>query len=325
MSHPPLGQPRPLWQVIVLSGITFLAYYGYYKWVIQDELRQYTGRGWSGAVSMLPFLLGVTVPLALARFDPDVPGWFGWFSLLGLVWIYIVQFKLYRTVNQLYREEGMQEPLAIWWMFIPGLNIVVGLRQIHFLSQFWATKRQVAVVDPVVKAIPVLFASVLGVVVGLFSMTSPALAYVGTTQPVLAAGSLFSFAGDRPVGLGVQDSGLLPCAQSPNCVSSQSADGKHHIEPLQYSGPVEIALAQIKAIIEAMPRAEIIEATDDYLYAEFTSALMGFVDDVEFYIDPNEPVIQVRSASRLGESDLGVNRKRIELIRKKLNGFTLPM
>jgi uncharacterized protein (DUF1499 family) len=67
-----------------------------------------------------------------------------------------------------------------------------------------------------------------------------------------------------------------------------------------------------------MPRTTIIESTDSYLYAEFASQLLGFVDDVEFYLDPAESVIQVRSASRLGQSDLGVNRQRVEAIRQEL-------
>lgn len=79
-------------------------------------------------------------------FDPDVPGWFGWFSLLGIAWIYIVQFKLYRTVNELYRQAGMKEPLVVWWIFVPGLNLIVGLRQIHFLSQFWAKEQGITVI-----------------------------------------------------------------------------------------------------------------------------------------------------------------------------------
>jgi len=142
-------------------------------------------------------------------------------------------------------------------------------------------------------------------------------------QPMLAAGSLFSFSGERPSNLGVTNGSLATCPASPNCVSSQSQDSKHRLEPLSYAGSAAEAMQQLQAIIAALPRTEIIEATDDYLYVEFTSALMGFVDDVEFYIDSDANLIQVRSASRLGESDLGVNRKRIEAIRQKLNGFNL--
>lgn len=158
MSSKPLGEIRPLWRVILLSGATFLLYYGYYKWMIQDELRRYNGKGWSGALCLLPFVLGVAVPQVLWRFDPDVPGEFGWVSLLGIAWIYIVQFRLYRTVNQLYRDAGMSEPLVVWWLFVPGLNLVVGLRQIHFLSQYWAKLRGVETPDPIAQALPVFFA-----------------------------------------------------------------------------------------------------------------------------------------------------------------------
>jgi uncharacterized protein (DUF1499 family) len=77
-------------------------------------------------------------------------------------------------------------------------------------------------------------------------------------------------------------------------------------------------MAKLKAVIDSLERTKVVTATDDYLYVEFTSALMGFVDDVEFYFDPSTPgQLQVRSASRLGQSDLGVNRKRIETIRAK--------
>ncbi len=159
MSNQALGKPRPLWRVILLSVASLMLYYGWYKWIIQEELRRYNGSGWSGALCLLPFVLGVAVPQALRVFDPDVPGWFGWFSLLGIVWIYIVQFRLYRTVNELYRREGLKEPLVVWWIFVPGLNLVVGLRQFHFLSQYWAMKQQISIQDPVAQSIPLLSAN----------------------------------------------------------------------------------------------------------------------------------------------------------------------
>ncbi|MFM7220064.1 MAG: DUF1499 domain-containing protein [Nodosilinea sp.] len=137
---------------------------------------------------------------------------------------------------------------------------------------------------------------------------------------------LFSFSGERPTNLGVQDGKLAACPSSPNCVNSQIAsDPSHSIAPLSYKSSPESspsqALADLKTLIQGMERTRIISATDDYLYAEFASRLMGYVDDVEFYLDPSTPgQIQVRSASRLGESDLGVNRKRIEEIRAALEG-----
>jgi uncharacterized protein (DUF1499 family) len=129
--------------------------------------------------------------------------------------------------------------------------------------------------------------------------------------------ALFPFAGKRPANLGVKDSKLSPCPASPNCVCSQAEDSQHLIEPLRYSSSPETAIAQLRQIIESMERTQIIEASENYLYAEFTSALMGYVDDVEFYLDAVAGLIHVRSASRLGQSDMGVNRKRIEAIRSQ--------
>ncbi|MDB9321478.1 DUF1499 domain-containing protein [Nodularia spumigena CS-591/04] len=125
------------------------------------------------------------------------------------------------------------------------------------------------------------------------------------------------FAGKRPQNLGVNNGKLASCPNSPNCVSSQDTDPQHIISPLTFTSNPQTALANLKAIIQSLPRTKIITETEDYLYAEFKSALMGFVDDVEFYLDPQANVIQVRSASRLGQSDLGVNRQRIETIRAK--------
>ncbi|BAY11011.1 DUF1499 domain-containing protein [Calothrix sp. NIES-2098] len=127
------------------------------------------------------------------------------------------------------------------------------------------------------------------------------------------------FAGKRPNNLGVNNGKLAPCPSSPNCVSSQCTDAVHQIAPLTFTSTPEQAIANLKTIIESLPRTQIISESPDYLYAEFKSALMGFVDDVEFYVDRNANVIQVRSASRLGQSDLGVNRQRIETIRAKFN------
>ncbi|MDZ8027684.1 MAG: DUF1499 domain-containing protein [Nostoc sp. SerVER01] len=127
------------------------------------------------------------------------------------------------------------------------------------------------------------------------------------------------FAGKRPNNLGVSNGKLAPCPNSPNCVSSQSADVLHQIAPLTFTSTPEEAITNLKQIIESFPRTKIITESQDYLYAEFKSALLGFVDDVEFYLDRNANVIQIRSASRLGQSDLGVNRKRIETIRTKFN------
>ncbi len=129
------------------------------------------------------------------------------------------------------------------------------------------------------------------------------------------------FSGTRPDNLGVHDGRLAPPKRTPNNVNSQidkHADARHFIEPLRYSGDARKAWAALRRVINSMPRAKVVQSGPNYLYAEFTSKLMGFVDDTEFYLDEKAGVIHVRSASRLGRSDLGVNRARIEAIRAKL-------
>jgi uncharacterized protein (DUF1499 family) len=123
---------------------------------------------------------------------------------------------------------------------------------------------------------------------------------------------MFNFSGERPSNLGVKEGKLAACPGTPNCVNSQSDDAQSKIEPL----PAK-SIAEIKKVVEGMERTTIIEETDNYLRAEFKSKLMGYVDDVEFYLD-DANTLQVRSASRLGKSDLGVNRKRVEEIRSRL-------
>lgn len=156
----------------------------------------------------------------------------------------------------------------------------------------------------------------------LTAAVPPVLAAPTSPMPLAALPFLGSlFAGQRPSNLGVKNGQLAPCPSSPNCVVSQgNPDADHAIAPIAYSGDTASALSRLEAVITAMPRTAIIEKSDTYLYAEFTSRLMGYVDDVEFYADPDAAVIHVRSASRLGESDLGVNRKRIEAIRAALAG-----
>ncbi|MGF1523361.1 MAG: DUF1499 domain-containing protein [Leptolyngbyaceae cyanobacterium] len=130
------------------------------------------------------------------------------------------------------------------------------------------------------------------------------------------------FGGNRPQNIGVKDGRLAACPKSPNCVVSQGeTDAEHAIAPLNYTGDMATAIESLRQVVTAQPGSEIIEQTDNYLYAEFTSRLMGFVDDVEFYFDLAAPgTVHVRSAARLGQSDLGVNRKRIETIRAAFSG-----
>ncbi len=126
------------------------------------------------------------------------------------------------------------------------------------------------------------------------------------------------FTGKRPTDLGVKDGRLKPVPDSPNAVGSQARSGYHAIAPLTYASARERAMPALIQIVAGTPRTRIVTQSPDYLYAEYTSALMGFVDDVEFWFEPGAKLIHVRSASRLGYSDFGVNRARIEDVRRRL-------
>ena len=120
----------------------------------------------------------------------------------------------------------------------------------------------------------------------------------------------------KPDNLGVKDGRLVPCPSTPNCVSSQAADEAHRMDPLPFTGGPDVALARLKTVLAARPRTTVVEEKGDYLRAESVSFLFRFVDDVEFVVDRDAKVIHFRSASRVGLSDFGVNRKRMEEIRK---------
>ena len=128
---------------------------------------------------------------------------------------------------------------------------------------------------------------------------------------------MFKLRGKRPGNLGVTNGRLAACPTKPNSVSSHAdpADRYHYIAPLKFSRDAKSAMQRLLKVVQAQPRTEIVQQTDTYLYAEFSTALMGYVDDVEFLLVPEPKTIHVRSASRLGRSDLGVNRKRVEALR----------
>lgn len=123
--------------------------------------------------------------------------------------------------------------------------------------------------------------------------------------------------------LGVRDGHLSPCPPSPNCVVSQNGDDKHSIEPITYSGDRASARESLLKVLSVVPRTEVVEQTDNYIHTEFKSRIFKFVDDGEFYLPQDEKVIHLRSAARQGESDLGVNRRRIEQIRLALEDLEI--
>jgi uncharacterized protein (DUF1499 family) len=133
---------------------------------------------------------------------------------------------------------------------------------------------------------------------------------------VLAA-ALGGCSGSRPpANLGVTGGRLAPCPSSPNCVASQAGAESRRVEPLRYQGDPAPARDRLLAVLNGMERVRIVQTDTDYMHAEFTSAVFGFVDDVEFQFDP-PGFIQIRSASRAGYYDFGVNRKRVETIRQR--------
>jgi uncharacterized protein (DUF1499 family) len=141
----------------------------------------------------------------------------------------------------------------------------------------------------------------------------------------------FVFSGSALAAVGINNGHLESCPSSPNCVVShrllrrkttepavtvgQDGDEEHTIDPITYSGDRADARETLLKVLSVLPRTKVVDRADNYVKAESTSRIFKFVDDVEFYFPEDENVIHVRSASRVGESDLGVNRRRIEQIR----------
>ena len=141
----------------------------------------------------------------------------------------------------------------------------------------------------------------------------------------LLAGRVGMLSGTEAAGLGVRDGRLKGLSSTENCVSSQASLYPEHpqrqyaeIAPITLLGDGPATIARLVEVVQAMPGATIVVNDSDYARAQFTSRLLKFVDDVEFWYDPAAQVIQVRSASRVGRKDFGVNRQRIEAIRSAL-------
>jgi len=154
---------------------------------------------------------------------------------------------------------------------------------------------------------------------------SLATAVIGLAITVLVAGQAGFLSGTRPTDLGVREGRLKPPSATANSVSSQTALWPGHpqaayatIEPLALRGDGVVTMTKLRELIEASPGGKVVEARSDYLRAEFTTRWLGFVDDAEFWFDPAAGAVQVRSSSRLGREDFGVNRQRIESLRNRL-------
>lgn len=135
---------------------------------------------------------------------------------------------------------------------------------------------------------------------------------------LLTSALLVGCSGTRPVDLGVVDRSLTDCPETPNCVSSDEdpQDTVHYIAPLSVSGDSAAVWAAVRAAVEDLPRTTIISEAGAYLYAESVSRVFRFVDDLEVHWRPSDGVVAVRSASRIGRKDFGVNRERVERLRE---------
>ena len=125
-----------------------------------------------------------------------------------------------------------------------------------------------------------------------------------------------------PDNLGLKNHLLSPCPVTPNCVSSQEKTSQHLIQPITFEGSLELAKERLFQVINSMRGTRIIKQDVVYWHVEFTTQLLRFIDDVEFFFDGSQSLIHVRSASRQGYWDLGVNRKRVETIRSRFEEFS---
>ncbi len=135
---------------------------------------------------------------------------------------------------------------------------------------------------------------------------------------LIVATTLLSCSQRRPTDLGVSEAGLAPCPSSPNCVSSDARGTRHGVDALRFAPPAGEAWDAAREVVLNLPRTRIVDEQPAYLRAECRSAFFGFVDDLELQLRPADNIIAVRSASRLGYSYFGVNRRRVERLRAAL-------
>ncbi len=115
-----------------------------------------------------------------------------------------------------------------------------------------------------------------------------------------------------------ESSGFLDCPDTPNCVSSLAKNSKHRVEPLKLKKDPKTSWDIIKKTVGSMPRTKIVSADNSGIHAECRSVIFRFVDDLTLHLTPSNGIVHIRSASRTGYSDFGVNRRRVENLRKKL-------
>ena len=148
-------------------------------------------------------------------------------------------------------------------------------------------------------------------------MPIPRFFTIGTVL-LIASMPLLSCSGKLPANLGISNSELAPCPSSPNCISSDNHDNDHKVAPFLLVESSAEVWRVARELVSGLPRTQIVNETADYLHAECRSKLFGFVDDLELHLRPAAGIIAVRSAARLGYSDFGVNRRRVESLRVAL-------
>lgn len=150
------------------------------------------------------------------------------------------------------------------------------------------------------------------------------LAILVVALPALALALLGAWSRRTPPSSTAARDGLVACPSSPNCVASNGGSGRRPLLPLRYAGPADAARRRLIAVLREFPRTRIVDDAGPYLHVEFRSALFGFIDDVEFLFDEQVGRIDFRSASRVGYSDFGANRRRMEEIRRRLASAGVP-
>lgn len=115
-----------------------------------------------------------------------------------------------------------------------------------------------------------------------------------------------------------ESSGLLDCPDTPNCVSSLAKNPKYRVEPFKLNKDLKTSWDMVQNTVGSLPRTKVVSADNNKIHAECRSMIFRFIDDLTLNLTPSNGIIHIRSASRTGYSDLGVNRRRVENLRKKL-------
>lgn len=140
-----------------------------------------------------------------------------------------------------------------------------------------------------------------------------------TVFPLLGLLLLTGCSGTAPSNLGLHNGSFTPCPDSPNCVSSDEKRESHFVSPIKFSITAKQAFEHSKKYFSSSSNFKITTVKPNYLRIEDTSMIMGFVDDIELNVRPDEKIIAIRSASRVGHSDFGVNKERVERFRLEFN------